>query len=227
MPLPLPNLFKSFYNMQTSTKFLIGFSGIVLASIWFKYKLKSRKLTNEIKKSEPPLKRHIFIDIETTGLWHKTGDKIVEIACFYFDTDGASRIFKTYVNPDHLIPENVIKIHGINNEMVKDAPKFREVGQQLLDFIGDDDILVGHNLRKFDIPFINSELKGANLNPINNELIDTLEMFREQFPGHSGKLDNVCKMFNIDISERIRNGHGALLDAQLTAACFRKMTQLF
>ena len=60
---------------------------------------------------------------------------------------------------------------------------------------------------------------------INNELIDTLEMFREQFPGHSAKLDNVCKMFNIDISERIRNGHGALLDAQLTASCFQKITQ--
>ena len=223
--MPQLNLYKIVYNMQTTTKLLVGISGMVLVSIWFKFK-KSHKLTKMVKQVELAQKRYIFIDIETTGLWHRTGDKIVEIACFYLDKDGLNKIYETYVNPERIIPENVIKIHGINNEMVKDAPKFREIGQNLLDFIGVDSILVGHNIRKFDIPFINSELKAANLNTINNELIDTLEMFREKFPGHSAKLDNVCKMFNIDLSERISHGHGALLDAKLTAACFNKMTQM-
>jgi len=167
-------------------------------------------------------KRYIFIDIETTGLWHQKEDKIVEIACFYEKTDGSSKILNYYVNPERVIPQKVVEIHGINNEMVKDSPKFKEIGQQLLDFISDG-ILVGHNIKKFDIPFINTELKAANLDSLNNEMVDTLEMFRERFPGQSAKLDNVCKMFDIDLNERNNIGHGALLDARLTAACFKKM----
>jgi len=69
----------------------------------------------------------------------------------------------------------------------------------------------------------NSELKAANLKTINNNIVDTLEMFREKFPGQSAKLDSACKMFNIDLNERNNNGHGALLDARLAAACFEKM----
>ena len=204
------------YNQLTT--YLIGISGIVLFLIWFKYRNKKLKLL-QVKKLD---KNYIFIDIETTGLRYQSGDKIVEIACFYYNKDGSSKILNYYINPERLIPQAVVNIHGINNEMVKDSPKFSEIGQQFLDFIADG-ILVGHNIRKFDIPFINSELKAANLKTINNNIVDTLEMFREKFPGQSAKLDNACKMFNIDLNERNKNGHGALLDARLAAACFEKM----
>ncbi len=168
--------------------------------------------------------RYIFIDIETTGFSYKLGDKIVEIACLFFDKDGSSIIFDTYVNPERMIPRGSINIHGITNDIVKGAPTFREIGQQLLDFIGSDGVLVGHNIKSFDIPFINNELRDANLELINGEMIDTLDMFRKIFPGQSSKLDNVCKMLDIDLSERAEHGHGALLDAKLTADCFNKMS---
>ena len=167
--------------------------------------------------------RYIFIDIETTGFSYKLGDKIVEIACLFLDKDGSSIIFDTYVNPERMIPRATINIHGITNDMVKEAPTFREIGQQLLDFIGSDGVLVGHNIKSFDIPFINNELRDANLELINGEMIDTLGMFRKIFPGQSCKLDNVCKLLDVDISERVEHGHGALLDAKLTADCFNKM----
>ena len=107
--------------------------------------------------------------------------------------------------------------------MVKDSPKFSEIGQQFLEFISGG-ILVGHYIRRFDIPFINNELKAAGLITINNEIIDTCEMFWKRFPGRIAKLDNVCKRFQIDLSERMNNGYGALLDARLAADCFEKMS---
>ena len=168
---------------------------------------------------------YVFIDIETTGLWHRTGDKIVELACFYIDADGSTKIFDYRLNPERNIPQKVVDIHGISNEMVKDSPKFSDIGQKLLDFIGDG-VLVGHNIRKFDIPFINTELKAANLPIINNELIDTLEIFRQKYPGQSARLDDVCRLFSIDLTPR-KNGHGALKDAMLSADCFNVLKRLF
>jgi DNA polymerase-3 subunit epsilon len=225
------------YNSQPIVFNTIGIvSGvIILASIWHSNKFQFKALLHVLKTKpivkKPPKNRYIFIDIETTGLWHRTGDKIVEIACFYFDDEAKNgttkKIFHSYVNPQRVIPAKVVEIHGISNETVKGAPLFSQIGQQLLDFIGTNDerkvFLVGHNIRKFDIPFINTELLAANLSTINNELFDTLEMYREQYPGRPAKLDDVCKMFDIDLSERTNNGHGALLDATLTAACFNKM----
>lgn len=166
-------------------------------------------------------KRHIFIDIETTGLQPRFGHKIVEIACFYNEQDGSKKIFQSRVNPSRDIPQNIVEIHGINNEMVRHSPRFIQIGQELLDFIGDG-VLVGHNIRKFDIPFINFELNEACLKKIDNELADTLEMFRKIFPGESASLDYVCQKFDIDLSERMT--HGALIDAKLAAECFSRMT---
>jgi len=167
-------------------------------------------------------RRYIFIDIETTGLYHQSGDKIVEIACFYHESDNTRRIFKYYVNPEREISPKAISIHRITNEMVKDSPKFSQIGQELLDFVRGA-VLVGHNIRNFDIPFINSELKASNLELISNQLVDTLDMYRARFPGLPARLDDVCEMFEIDLNERNDLGHGALLDAKLTAACFSRM----
>ncbi len=172
------------------------------------------------------LNKHlIFIDIETTGINYRSGDKIVEIACFYYENDGSLKVFNQRVNPEYPISLGAFEVHKISNDMVKDSPKFSEIGQQFLDFISGG-ILVGHYIRRFDIPFINNELKAAGLETINNEIIDTCEMFWERFPGRIAKLDNVCKMFQIDLSERMNNGHGALLDARLAADCFEKMSNL-
>ena len=99
-------------------------------------------------------KHLIFIDIETTGKWYRSGDKIVEIACFYYENDGSQSI--------QSISLGAFEVHKISDDMVKDSPKFSEIGQQFLDFISGG-ILVGHYIRRFDIPFINNELKAAGL----------------------------------------------------------------
>jgi DNA polymerase III subunit epsilon len=180
---------------------------------------------SKLLQAEQLNKHLIFIDIETTGLYYLSGDKIVEIACFYYKKDGSLEVFNHRVNPERKMSNGAFKIHKISDDMVKDSPKFSEIGQQFLDFITDG-ILVGHTIREFDIPFINNELKAAKLNTINNETIDIYKMYLERFPlsYRSASLDNICKMFQIDLSERINNGHGALLDARLAADCYEKIS---
>jgi DNA polymerase-3 subunit epsilon len=166
--------------------------------------------------------RLVFIDIETTGLFHMTGDKIVEIACFTFISNEFIPTFHRRINPERFIPYKTTQIHGISNADVVDSPRFADIAQDFLDFV-QDAILVGHNIRRFDIPFINSELNAINMASLNNELIDTLEMFRRKHPGLPASLDKVCQLYDINYSERIINGHGALLDAHLARECYKKM----
>ena len=188
--------------------------------------LKYKQEEKAIEPSKPvetkPKKKLIFIDTETTGLFHSKGDRLVEIACCHYENGSLVAKYHTLLNPERFIPTKVSQIHGITNDLVKDAPKFRDIAQDFLNFI-QDSVLIGHNSKRFDIPFINNELKKANLSVLENDQEDTLEIHRKLYPGQPAKLDNLCERFNIDLKERIEKGHGALLDAQLTAECYFQM----
>ena len=162
----------------------------------------------------------IFFDTETTGLSTTNGDKIVEIGCIeMIDNIVTDEYFHQYINPERHIPEEVVKIHGITNEKVKDSPKFREIANDFLKFI-DGATLIAHNA-SFDIRFLNHELELCGLPIINNIVEDTLKIARVKYPGSPASLDALCRKFNVDLSDR--SLHGALLDSKLLALVYRKM----
>ncbi len=155
----------------------------------------------------------IFLDIETTGLSFKDNHKIVEIACV--ETNNlipTKKIFHKTINPERNVPDEAFKIHGFSTSFLQDKPKFKEIADELLNFIDGKDLII-HNA-SFDIPFINHELKLIQKNIINkNKIIDTLELARGKFPGTSNSLDALCKRFNVDLSKRTK--HNAVLDCEL------------
>ena len=155
----------------------------------------------------------IFLDIETTGLSFKEKHRIVEIACI--ETNQllpTKKLFHKLINPEREVPEEAFNIHGHSSNLLKTKQKFSEVADEFLSFIKDKDIIV-HNA-KFDIPFLNFELKLSKNSEIkNNNIIDTLDISRSKYPGTSNSLDNLCKRFNIDNSKRKK--HNALLDCEL------------
>ena len=155
----------------------------------------------------------IFLDIETTGLSFKDNHKIVEIACV--ETNNlipTKKIFHKTINPERNVPDEAFKIHGFSTSFLQDKPKFKDIADELLNFIDGKDLII-HNA-SFDIPFINHELKLIQKNIINkNKIIDTLELARGKFPGTSNSLDALCKRFNVDLSKRTK--HNAVLDCEL------------
>ena len=155
----------------------------------------------------------IFLDIETTGLSFNDGHKIVEIACIETnELIPTKRVFHKLINPERKVPDEAYKIHGFSSEFLKSKPKFSEIADELISFIKDCDLII-HNAR-FDLPFINNELKLIKKDLIKkNKIIDSLELAREKFPGASNSLDALCRRFNIDLSKRTK--HNALLDCDL------------
>ena len=155
----------------------------------------------------------IFLDIETTGLSFKDGHRIVEIACIETnELIPTKRVFHKIINPERNVPEEAFKIHGFSTNSLKDKPKFKEIADELINFISGNDLII-HNA-SFDIPFINYELKLLNRDIINkNKIIDTLELARSKYPGMSNSLDALCKRFNVDLSRRVK--HNAVLDCEL------------
>ena len=155
----------------------------------------------------------VFLDIETTGLSFKDNHKIVEIACIETnELIPTKKIFHKTLNPERDVPEEAFKIHGYSTNFLKNKPKFKEIADELIDFIHDKDLII-HNA-SFDIPFINHELKLINKNIIvKNKIIDTLEIARSKFPGTSNSLDALCRRFNVDLSRRTK--HNAVLDCEL------------
>ena len=165
-------------------------------------------------------KKLIFFDTETTGLSAENGDKIVEIGAIQMENGIISdKIFHTYLHPERNIPIESTKIHGITNEKVRNAPKFRDIVQDFLNFIKDA-TLVAHNA-SFDMRFVNFELKILGLSSLTNDVEDTLKIARKKFPGAPASLDALCKRFGVDLTER--TFHGALLDSKLLACIYRKM----
>ena len=155
----------------------------------------------------------IFLDTETTGLSFKDGHKIVEIACI--ETQNlipTNKIFHKLINPKRNVPEEAFKIHGFSQEFLSSQKTFDQVADEFLNFIKGKKLII-HNAN-FDLDFLNGELGLIKKDLINKmEVIDSLEVARNKFPGMSNSLDALCKRFNIDISKR--NKHNALLDCEL------------
>lgn len=166
--------------------------------------------------------REIVFDTETTGFDPTTGDKLVEIgAVELINHVPTGRTYHQYINPEREVPEEVVKVHGLTTEFLKDYPVFADVAQEWIDFIGDDGILVAHNAT-FDMKFINFELKRLGYADYQwDRVVDTLEIAKNKFPGQRNNLDALCKRFNIDNSAR--TFHGALLDAQLLAEVYLEL----
>ena len=163
----------------------------------------------------------IVLDVETTGLSALSGDRMVEIGCVELINHVATeKNFHIYLNPLRDVPEDVVKIHGLTAEFLADKPTFPEIADDLLDFIGDADIII-HNA-SFDMGFINNELELANKELIAmSRVIDTLAIAKRMFPGDSKSLDALCRKFGIDNSSRTK--HGALLDAELLAEVYLEL----
>ncbi len=155
----------------------------------------------------------IFLDTETTGLSPNDGDRILEIACIETkDLIPTKKIFHKLINPERKVSQEAFKVHGFSNDFLQDKQKFKEIADDLLEFI-DGKKLIIHNA-PFDIGFLNSELKKINKKVLDIKKVeDTLSLARSKFPASSNSLDNLCKRFNIDITRR--NKHNALLDCEL------------
>ncbi len=162
--------------------------------------------------------REIVLDTETTGISPQDGHRLVEIGCLeLFNHVATGKFFHTYINPERDMPEGAFRVHGLSEAFLSDKPKFSEVADDFLEFIGEDPLVI-HNA-SFDMGFINAELKriGRPSLPMARA-IDTLEIARRKYPGAQNNLDALCRRFNVDNSGRTK--HGALLDSELLAEVY-------
>jgi len=165
--------------------------------------------------------REIVLDTETTGFDAVNGDRLVEVGCIeLINHVPTNKTFWKYLNPERDVPAAAFQVHGLSAEFLSDKPKFAEVADQLLEFIGESPV-IAHNA-EFDMKFLNVELERAGKPTIPFErAIDTVAIARKKFPGAPASLDALCKRFNIDNSSRTL--HGALLDAQLLADVYLEL----
>lgn len=173
------------------------------------------------------MKREIVLDTETTGL-NPNISRIVEIGCVeMIDLKKTGRHYRVLINPECSIPEVTIAVHGITDEMVKDAPKFKDIAEEFLDFVRDANIII-HNA-KFDTEMLDMEFKKIGLPSIWQQVRDikcTLELDKRLFEGEKKhKLDIICDRMGIDRSHRTL--HGALIDCDLLADVYIKYHEMF
>lgn len=165
--------------------------------------------------------REIVLDTETTGIDPRQGHRMIEIGCIEIeDLMPTGRTFHRFINPERLIDPDAIRVHGITDEKVRDAPVFRLIAEELLEFCADAP-LIAHNAA-FDRGFINHEL-GLCGHPELHESrwVDTLRLAQTRFPGMANSLDALCRRFKISLVERTL--HGALIDARLLADVYLEL----
>ena len=162
--------------------------------------------------------KEIVLDTETTGLSVKDGHRIVEIGCIEFENLVPTKnVFHCYLNPERKVSESALKVHGYTDEFLADKKKFTDISDDFLDFIEGKKIII-HNA-EFDIGHLNNELSLINKKKISKEnVIDTLELARNKFPGSAVSLDALCKRFKIDNSRRKK--HTALIDCELLSKVY-------
>ena len=162
--------------------------------------------------------KEIVLDTETTGLSVKDGHRIVEIGCIELDDLVPTKnIFHFYLNPERKVSEKAFEVHGYSDQFLSTKQKFGEIADDFLDFIKDKKIII-HNA-EFDIGHLNNELSIVGKPKINNSnVIDTLELARNKFPGSGISLDALCRRFRIDNSKREK--HTALIDCDLLAKVY-------
>ena len=166
--------------------------------------------------------REIVLDTETTGLDPAQGHRVIDIGCVeLINHMPTGRTFQVYINPERQMEQEVIDVHGITNEFLKDKPKFNEIVDKFIEFIGSDSKLVIHNA-PFDMKFLNAELKQCGRPQLSyDRVIDTLVMARQKYPGSRVNLNDLCKRFNVDLSSR--TVHGALVDSELLAQVYLEL----
>ena len=161
--------------------------------------------------------KEVVLDTETTGISVKDGHRIVEIGCIELDNlIPTKNKFHCYLNPQRKVSEKALKVHGYSDEFLSKQKKFSEIGEQFLSFIQSKKLII-HNA-EFDLAHLNNELKLFGKNQIDNEIIDTLALARDKFPGSPVSLDALCKRFRIDNSKRKQ--HTALIDCELLAKVY-------
>ena len=162
--------------------------------------------------------KEIVLDTETTGLSVKDGHRIVEIGCIELDNlIPTSNTFHCYLNPERKVSEKALEVHGYSDEFLSDKKKFREIVDDFLSFIKDKKLII-HNA-DFDISHLNNELELLGKAKIDkSNILDTLEIARNKFPGSQVSLDALCKRYRIDNSKREK--HTALLDCELLSKVY-------
>ncbi len=161
--------------------------------------------------------KEIVLDTETTGISVKDGHRIVEIGCVELDNlIPTKNKFHCYLNPERKVSEKAFEVHGYSDEFLSKQKKFSEVVNDFLEFIKDKRLVI-HNA-EFDLAHLNNELNLFGKNNIQNEIVDTLTLARDKYPGSQVSLDALCKRFRIDNSRRTH--HTALIDCDLLAKVY-------
>ena len=161
--------------------------------------------------------KEVVLDTETTGISVKDGHRLVEIGCIELENlIPTKNRFHCYLNPERKVSEKALEVHGYTDEFLATQKKFLEVVDQFLEFIKDKRLII-HNA-EFDLSHLNNELAILGKKKINNEIIDTLILARDKFPGSPVSLDALCKRYRIDNSKRTQ--HTALIDCDLLAKVY-------
>ena len=165
--------------------------------------------------------KEIVLDTETTGISVQEGHRIVEIGCIELENlIPTKNKFHCYLNPERKVSEKAFKVHGYTDNFLSTQKKFAEIGDKFLEFIKNKRLII-HNA-EFDLTHLNNELRLYGKNKIDNEIVDTLLLARDKFPGSPASLDALCKRFRIDNSKRTQ--HTALIDCDLLAKVYVNLT---
>ena len=161
--------------------------------------------------------KEVVLDTETTGISVREGHRIVEIGCIELENlIPTKNRFHCYLNPERKVSEKALEVHGYTDEFLAKQIKFSEIGDKFLEFIKDKRLII-HNA-EFDLGHLNNELSIFGKKKITNEVIDTLILARDKFPGSPVSLDALCKRYRIDNSNRTQ--HTALIDCDLLAKVY-------
>ena len=156
--------------------------------------------------------KEVILDTETTGISVREGHRIVEIGCIELDNlIPTKKNFHCYLNPERKVSEKALEVHGYTDEFLSEQKKFKEIVAEFMDFINGKKLII-HNA-EFDLSHLNHELEILGMGKIKNQVVDTLSLARDKFPGSSISLDALCKRYRIDNSKREK--HTALIDCDL------------
>ena len=173
--------------------------------------------------------REICLDTETTGMAAKEGDRIIEIGCVELGEHGLTdKNFHEYIDPERQMEAEVIRVHKITNEFLVGKPKFADIADKFIEFVQGARLII-HNAQ-FDIGFLNEELRKLGKPSMEeicgkDNIIDSMELAKAAFPQLHNSLDALCKRLEIDTTRRVKEGHGALLDAELLGQVYLVLKQ--
>jgi len=161
--------------------------------------------------------KEVVLDTETTGISVAEGHRVVEIGCLELDNlIPTKKKFHCYLNPERKVSEKAFEVHGYSDSFLSDKMKFREIADDFLRFIKDKRLII-HNA-EFDLSHLNNELQIIGKNKIDNEVIDTVSLAKNKFPGSQISLDDLCKRYRIDNSKRVQ--HTTLIDWNLLSKVY-------